>query len=178
MKACIATILAALALTLAAPSASAQEGGARGLGIGAQAFLTSPGFLDYFTSGVSGAALTYDAGMFHIDGIFGLSSFGETGFGLGVQGWYTIHGGGIADLSVGGGLGFADDRDFVNDDGLDVHLEAGLKIRLFLVSNVALSAIVGLGFIFEDDDDEIDDDEDLLVITGQNLGSMGITYFF
>lgn len=176
MKACITTILAALALTLSAPSASAQEA-ERGLGVGAQAMLTSPGLLDFFTSGVSGAALTYDAGAFHIDGIFGLISDGDTGFGLGVQGWYMLHGGGIADLSVGGGLGFADDRDF-DGDGIDVHLDAGVKVRLFLVSNVALSAIVGLGFIFEDDDEEINDDDDLFVITGQNLGSMGITYFF
>lgn len=174
MKACITTLVAALAVTLSASSASAQETAERGLGVGAQTMLTSPGF---FGAGVSGAALTYDAGAFHVDGIFGLISDGETGFGLGVQGWYVLHGGGIADLSVGGGLGFADDRDF-NGDGIDVHLDAGVKIRLFLVSNVALSAIVGLGFIFEDDDEEIDDDEDLFVITGQNLGSMGITYFF
>jgi hypothetical protein len=172
MKACITTILAALVLTLAAPSASAQEA-ERGLGVGAQAMLTTAGFFD---PGVSGASLTYDAGAFHIDGIFGLFSSGDTGFGLGVQGWYMLHGGGIADLSVGGGLGFADDED--SDDGIDVHLNGGIKIRLFLVSNVALSAIVGLGFIFEDDDEELDNDDDLFVITGQNLGSMGITYFF
>lgn len=176
MKARITTILAAIALTIPAASASAQEA-ERGLGIGAQSMLTSPGLLDFFTSGVSGAALTYDAGTFHVDGIFGLISDGETGFGLGVQGWYMLHGGGIADLSVGGGIGFADDRDF-DGDGIDVHVDAGVKIRLFLVSNVALSAIIGLGFIFEDDDDEIDDDDDLFAITGQNLGSMGITYFF
>lgn len=173
MKACITTILAALALTLSAPSASAQEA-QRGLGVGAQAMLTSPGF---FAPGVSGASLTYDAGQFHVDGIFGLFSNGNTGFGLGVQGWYMLHGGGIADLSVGGGLGFASDEN--DNDGIDLHLDAGIKIRLFLVSNVALSAIVGLGFIFEDDDDgDLDGDNDLFVITGQNLGSMGITYFF
>src|SRR5690606_20581363 len=100
MKACITTTFAALALLLSAPSASAQEA-ERGLGIGAQAMLTS----DFFGAGVAGAALTYDAGVFHVDGIFGLISTGDTGFGLGVQGWYTVHGGGIADLSVGGGLG-------------------------------------------------------------------------
>jgi hypothetical protein len=172
MKTCIATILAAIALTLSAPSASAQEAG-HGLGVGAPAMLTSPGF---FSTGVSGASLTYDAGMFHVDGIFGMFSDGETGFGLGVQGWYVLHGGGVADLSVGGGLGFASDED--DNDGIDVHLDAGIKIRVFLVSNVALSAIVGLGFIFEDDDDDFNDDDDRAVITGQNLGSMGITYFF
>lgn len=171
MKARITTILAASVLTLSAASASAQEAG-HGLGVGFQAMLTSPGF---FSTGVSGAALTYDAGTFHIDGIFGMFSDGETSFGLGAQGWYVLHGGGGADLSVGGGLGFASDED--DNDGIDVHLHAGIKIRVFLVSNVALSAIVGLGFVFEDDD-QFQDDDDRFVITGQNLGSMGITYFF
>lgn len=174
MKACIASTIAVLALTLAASSASAQEGGQRGLGIGAQSMLTSDSIIA-FNGGVSGASLTYDAGAFHIDGIFGLFSQNGTSFGLGGRFWYTIHGGGLADLSVGGGLGFADDAD---GDGTDVHFEAGLKMRLFLVSNVALSATVGLGFIFEDDDDEDGPDDDTFVLAGQNVSGMGITYFF
>ncbi len=173
MKACIASIIAALALTLAASSASAQES-QRGLGVGAQSMLTSDSIIA-FNGGVSGASLTYDAGAFHIDGIFGLISQNGTSFGLGGRFWYTIHGGGLADLSVGGGLGFADDED---GDGTDIHFEAGAKIRLFLVSNVALHATVGLGFIFEDDDDNDGPDDDTFVLTGQNVSGMGITYFF
>ena len=174
MKACIASIIAVLALTLSASAASAQEGGQRGLGIGAQSMLTSDSVID-FNGGVSGASLTYDAGAFHIDGIFGLLSRNGTSFGLGGRFWYTIHGGGLADLSVGGGLGFADDAD---GDGTDVHFQAGAKIRLFLVSNVALHATLGLGFIFEDDDDEDGPDDDTFVLAGQNVSGMGITYFF
>ena len=151
--------LATLALTLIAlPAASAQ---AEGLGIGAQAMLTGP----------TGASLTYDAGPFHVDGIFGLTAGNETRFGLGAQFWYVINGGGVADLSVGGGIGVEDEG---NDD-TDFHLSGGLKLRLFLVSNVALSSTLGLGFIFDDDD--VNDEEDI-VLTGQTLGSMGITYFF
>jgi hypothetical protein len=174
MKACIASTIAALALTLAASSASAQEGGQRGLGVGAQSMLTSDSVID-FNGGVAGASLTYDAGAFHIDGIFGLLSRNGTSFGLGGSFWYTIHGGGLADLSIGGGLGFADDDD---GDGTDVHLQAGAKIRLFLVSNVALHATLGLGFIFEDDDDDDGPDDDTFVLAGQNVSGMGITYFF
>lgn len=178
MRACIASIIAALALTLAASSASAQEGGQRGLGVGAQSMLTSDSILEIGDgiTGVSGASITYDAGAFHIDGIFGLLSRDGTDFGLGGRFWYTIHGGGLADLSVGGGLGFASDEE--GDDGTDVHFEAGLKMRLFLVSNVALSATVGLGFIFEDDDDGDGAEDDSFVLAGQNVSGMGITYFF
>ena len=174
MKACIASTIAVLALTLAASSASAQEGSARGLGVGAQSMLTADSILA-FNGGVSGASLTYDAGAFHIDGLFGLLSQNGTSFGLGGRFWYTIHGGGLADFSIGGGLGFADDND---GDGTDVHFEAGAKIRLFLVSNVALSATLGLGFIFEDDDDEDGPDDDTFLLAGQNVTGMGITYFF
>lgn len=175
MKACIASLIAVLALTLSASTASAQEGGQRGLGVGAQSMLTSDSIL-HFNGGVAGGSITYDAGAFHIDGIFGLFSRNGTSFGLGGRFWYTIHGGGLADLSVGGGLGFADDDD---GDGTDVHFEAGLKMRLFLVSNVALSATLGLGFIFEDDDDgDGDADDDTFVLAGQNVSGMGITYFF
>lgn len=115
------TMLALLALTLLAlPAASVR---AEGLGVGAQAMLTGP----------TGASITYDAGSFHVDGIFGLSAGNETRFGLGGQFWYVLHGSGVADLSVGGGIGVEDE----GTDDTDFHLTGGLKLRLFLVSNVA-----------------------------------------
>lgn len=169
MKTRITTISAALVLGLAfwASPAHAENG----LGVGVQSMLTGPGNPGLIAGSVSGASITYDAGIFHVDGIFGLSAGGNTRFGLGGQFWYVLHGGGIADLSIGGGIGVADD----GDDDTDFHMNGGLKIRLFLVSNVALSTVFGLGFIFDDDD--IDDEEDI-VIGGQSVGSMGITYFF
>lgn len=170
MKASITTtISAALALAVTLALGAAPAHAENGLGVGVQAMLTGPGNPGLVAGGVSGASLTYDAGAFHVDGIFSLSAGDNTRFGIGGQFWYVLHGGGIADLSIGGGLGVADD----GDDDTDFHLNGGLKIRLFLVSNVALSTVFGLGFIFDDDDD--DDD---IVVGGQSVGSMGITYFF
>lgn len=154
------TLLASVLILLALPAASAQ---AEGVGVGAQAMLTGP----------AGVSVTYDAGAFHVDGIFGLSAGNDTAFGLGAQGWYGIHGGEVADLSVGGGLGVVDD----GNDNIAFHLSGGLKIRLFLVTNVALSSAVGLSFVF-DDDDAIGQNEDDIILGGHLLSTMGITYFF
>ncbi|GAB4515640.1 MAG: hypothetical protein Tsb0020_34260 [Haliangiales bacterium] len=166
------TIAMATGALLLALTTSAHAQSENTFGIGAQTMLTGPGGPGLVAGNVSGASFTYDAGVFHIDGIFGLSAGDTTRFGLGGNFWYVIHGGGIADLSVGGGIGVADD----GDDDTDFHVNAGAKIRLFLVNNVALSTIVGLGFIF-DDDEEANNDEDIIV-GGQTVGIMGITYFF
>lgn len=154
--------LSAIPLMLTLLAVPAGPAHAEGVGVGAQAMLTGP----------AGISLTYDASTFYVDGVFGLSAGSNTAFGLGAQGWYVLHGGGVADLAVGGGLGVVDNG---NDD-TEFHLSGGLKIRLFLVSNLALSSAVGLSFIF-DDDDGVNDDDDLLV-GGQLLSTMGITYFF
>ncbi len=141
---------------------------AEGIGIGAQAMLTGPGDTGLPTT-LSGVSFTYDAATFYVDGILGLTSGFSDQFGIGGQFWYVMHASDSADLSVGGGLGIADD----GDDDTDIHLQGGVKIRLFLASNVALSSVIGVSFIFDDDETGQD-----VFVGGQSLGSMGITYFF
>ncbi len=156
-----------LLLLLGSPYASAQEAqasgssaGGHGLGVGAEATLT----------GLSGAALVYDAGAFRIDGVLGFASRGDTDFFLAGRFWYVLHTGDNSDFAIGGGLGIEDDD---NDDGddLDFHVEAGAQLRAFLTANVALSAAAGFGFI-------IDEGDDFLGFGGQLMGTMGVTYFF
>ncbi|WP_428267493.1 hypothetical protein [Haliangium sp.] len=171
MKHLLAILFTGSVLVWSAAPAQAEKG----FGVGAQAMLTGPGVLGrpgFAGSEIAGLSGTYDAGAFHIDAIFGLAAGDNTRFGMGAQFWYILHGGGIADFSVGGGLGVADD----GDDDTDFHVNAGIKIRLFLVSNVALSTIAGMGFILDDDDDAVDDDD--IVLGGQTVGIMGVTYFF
>jgi hypothetical protein len=165
-----------LLLLLASTSASAQEvsGSAEvsasgtsseghGLGVGVEATLT----------GLTGAALVYDAGAFRIDGVLGLANRGDSDFFIAGRFWYVLHTGDNSDFSIGGGLGIEDDNGGPNDDGddLDIHIEAGAQIRAFLTTNVALSVSGGFGVI-------IDEGDDFLGFGGQLVGAMGVTYFF
>lgn len=142
--------------------APASSSSGHGFGIGAESTLT----------GVTGAALVYDAGNWRIDGLLAFSSQGGTDLALAGRFWYVLHTGESSDLSIGGGLGLVDgDGGPMNDNDLDVHIEAGAQIRAFITSNVALSAAGGFGFV-------IDDGDDFLGFGGQLIGSMGVTYFF
>ncbi|ACY15030.1 hypothetical protein [Haliangium ochraceum] len=166
----------AAAMTLALALVHGGTAHAQGqFGVGAQSMLTGPGNPGTVTGGLSAAALTYDAGQFHIDGLFHLSAGGDTHFGLGAQFWYGLHAGDRADFSVGGGFGVVDDGNDGNDDDTDFHLDLGVKMRVFLTGNVALSAVLGLGFVLDDEEDDNDDD---FFIGGQNTTRLGITYFF
>jgi hypothetical protein len=165
-----AVVLAAL--LGAASSASAQEsragvraGGAAGgsLGVGVQTMLTG--------AGPFGAQLVYDAGMFHIEGIFGFASNGSTNLDLGGRFWYHIHAAQLADFSLGGGVGVVSvDPDGDVEGTTDVHINVGAQLRAFLVPNVALSVSAGLAIITGD--------ADLVAVTGDLVGAAGVTYFF
>ena len=144
------------ALLLIPTTASAQKG----IGLGAQAMITGP----------VGASVTYDAGQFHIDGIFGIydDDIGDNAVHLGGRFYYLVHEKGVSDLSIGGGLGI------INEEDTDLHIEASAKIRVWLVSNVALSTALGLGFVLEGAEGADDD----LALTGQLNALIGITYHF
>ncbi len=173
-------------LSLASRQAAAQEeGGGRSntaFGIGAQSMLRGPG----------GIAATFDIGLIHIDGIFymvntdggGLFANGGDSFGLGGRVFYSVHQTAASDLSLGGGLGITLRDQGPQDDTL-ISLEGGAKMRAFIVSNVALTAFLGLSIVLDDNDGG--DDEDGFVIGGQQLGSFsslgltsgfGFTYYF
>jgi hypothetical protein len=156
----------AVVIALSAP-ASAQETatvrtGGHGLGVGYAAMLTGP----------AGLSLAYDFGRFHVDSLIDISSNGGTDLAIAGRGWLHLHSTGAADFSVGGGLGLT--KSSPGDDDLSVvHIELGVLIRAFLVSNVAVSAFGGLGIRSGDvggaDDWELD---------AQPLGGIGLTYYF
>jgi hypothetical protein len=163
----------------------ASSGHGRGIGVGALTML----------NGTSGGLFTWGnpSGAYHIDGFFGLHRYNynptntyTTSFSLGGRGWYHVHAASFADLSLGGGLGLVRWETAPgqqgNDDRLDVSLEIGSQMRVFLVPNVALIADLGLGVTFGQHDD--------IMIGGQSFtstgggatdfvaGTLGIAYFF
>jgi hypothetical protein len=170
----------AIALTLMGGGAWAQDeggavsdsggggGGGSAFGIGAQAMLTGP----------VGASITYDVGMLHFDGIFYFETLGEDNFGAGGRIWYSLHQGSQSDFSLGGGAGI----NFNDDEDDDIHIEGGAKVRIFLVPNVALSAMVGVAVIIDSGEG------DGIVASGQTEdaafrgagvnGGFGFTYYF
>jgi hypothetical protein len=143
-----------------ARDALAQGGGQTGVGIGAEAMLT----------GLRGAAVTYEAGAFHIAGLVGLASNGQTELRFAGRFFFVVHSASSADFSLGGGVGVVDRDDGNNNEGTDFHLEGVAQLRVFLAPNVAVSASAGLGAIGGDGDG--------LRIDGQLVGGFGVTYFF
>jgi len=153
------------------PAAAAQAsdvGAAPGtmFGVGVHAMLT----------GVFGPAIVYNQSRFHIEGILAFANAGGTDLAFGGRFWFHAHQTKRSSLSVGGGLAFASVE--TEPDPLDprmdasqtnFHLEGGAQIRFFATDNVALSASLGLGIIAGDGD--------LVVLTGQLTGGVGLTYF-
>src|SRR5439155_302794 len=127
-----------------------------------------------YISGVTGLSVAFDPGPWHIDTIAGISGGGgrATDFRIGARFWYHIMSSGSADLSVGGGLAYQ----YLNPQGPppvqnNLFIEIGGLIRVFLTSNVALSA--GTGFIVRTADASGYD------LGATNLvGSAAIHYFF
>ena len=147
-------------------SATGGGGGSgAGFGVGAMAMLTGP----------FGGAVIYDPGMWHAEGIVGFESNGVTTILLGGRFWYHLHTSTAADFSIGGGLGFAstevDNGLGMDEDVTTIHVEGGGQLRVFVVPNVALSATAGLAIV-------TGDDRDLVAVTGQLIGDVGVSYFF
>ncbi len=164
-----AKLVCALALALPlflaqAGSAEAQEGRSGSLGVGVQTML--------LPDGPFGPAVIYDAGMFHLEGLFGFADDdATTRFDLGGRFWYHIHSAASADFSLGGGLGVVSiDPEGDAEGTTDIEIDAGAQIRAFLVPNVAVSASLGLAILTGDGD--------FIAITGDLVGNAGIAYYF
>lgn len=147
-------------------TAGGEEGGGAGggFGVGIVAMLTGP----------FGAAVVYDPGRFHVEGILGFASFedDQTEIAVGGRFWWHLHTSTAADFSLGGGVGFVlIDEEATDEDQTNIHLEGGAQVRTFVVPNVALAASLGLGIISGDGGDFVG-------ITGQLVGSIGASYFF
>jgi hypothetical protein len=165
----ICALAAALPLVLVGQvdSAEAQEGRKSGnLGVGVVAML---GGADV---GTVGPAVVYDTGIFHIEGLFGFNDNDtQTRFTVGGRFWYHIHSGQSSDFSLGGGLGVVSvDPEGGGDSTTNVEIDAGAQLRAFIVPNVAVSASLGLGLLTGD--------TDVIAITGDLVGGLGIVYYF
>jgi hypothetical protein len=175
MRIRLALVMSALSLAvLVCPRAAHAQGSeGTGIGVGVQAMVTSefgPGPGLGGLGSLAGPAVVYQAPNFHIDGILSFASNGATSMGIGGRFFYKLHSTQASDLSVGGGLGFVN-VDVGPADTTIIHFEIGAKIRAFIAPSVALSASVGFGFLSTEGDDP-------LFLTGQLLGTMGMTYFF
>jgi len=163
---------------LIAAAAPARAQGRSGFGVGAETLLTGE-FDTYFGNVYPGVAtLTWDSGMFQVEGmlLFADVDNGGTLLGLGGRFYYVIHQGDRSDFSVGGGLALVNvNPDGPRDSWTDIHLEGGGRLRAFLTPNVAFTAGVGIGVLMADNDG---DNQDAFGLVGQLMGSLGFTYFF
>lgn len=131
--------------------------GRSGFGIGIAAMLSGP----------VGPSITYDARAWHIDAIFAATDLGNSTIQAGGRFYYVVNRSDEADFSVGAGVGLV-----AQNNGPDLlHVEGGAKIRAFIVSNVALSATLGMALIFGGGETNFD-------TPAQLQGMFGITYFF
>jgi hypothetical protein len=166
----------ALLLLLAPAAAAAQEG--HGLGLGAGVLSVGSDMLG------APLAISYDTGPLLFDVYLGFARVaeemtggeGDLGLLAGASAHYVVHQAAQADLGVGlgvgylrlrvGGLGEFDDGE---SDGLLLSLDA--KIRVFLASNVALTAGAGLGA-------HVHQGDDTLALGGRLVGVAGLIYYF
>jgi hypothetical protein len=175
----------ALALCIALGSsriASAQDGGGHGIGLGAEQTL----------AGQTGATFVYDTGPFRFDVLFTFGFVGSpttggddtTLFGIGGRFAYVIHRAGMADFSVGGGIGI----EFASsgESAVDIGLEGFGQARIFLAPNFALHGSIGLGVVIADKPRIIapvgtegaGSGKSSFGIGGQLVAAFGFTYFF
>lgn len=165
-----------LVSSLAARAASAQGTRAGGIGLGAETMVAGA-VGDPNGPGITTAAFVFDRPAWHIAGLVGMSSAGDTDLFVGGRFFYHLHQGAMSDFSIGGGLGIlslGDDAGPGDDDRTDIIAEVATQIRAFITSNVAIGASIGLGFVVVDEDQG----DDYLVLGGQVMSRAGIWYFF
>lgn len=154
------------AATTTAPATTDKPLGTA-FGVGIHAMLTGP----------TGPSLVYNASRFHIEGIIAFVDAEGTDLAIGGRAWFHVHQTKNSSLSLGGGLAIVNtDSEMVVDptrpaqDGdTNINLEGGAQIRFFATENVALSASVGLAVVTGD--------ADVIALTGQLTGAVGLTYF-
>lgn len=159
------TMLASL-LIMGASGVAAAGGSPGTIGVGAE----------FQLSGFGGASVNYDAGDFHVGGVLGFhdpEGDDNTEFGLGARFYYHVHSTAMSDFGVGGSFSVINvpgptpaDPD-ARDTG--VFIEPGVQLRVFLASNVAVSATAGLS-IGVVDASGVD-------VTGQTITG-GLHYYF
>lgn len=130
-------------------------------------------------TGLVGATFVYDAAAFHIDALLG-ANFQRNTSSVAIAGrfFFPLHRSQAADFSVGPGIGLVHVTNDPDGDGgfgrvstNPIHLEGAAQIRVFPVSNVALSASAGLGAVLTNNNNSA-------IIGGQVGASFGVTYFF
>ncbi|HTL33369.1 MAG TPA: hypothetical protein VL326_09600 [Kofleriaceae bacterium] len=158
-------------------NAGGQEGS---IGVGAE----------YQISGLGGASMNYDAGMFHAGGFlafYDAKGANNTVFEVGGRFYYHLHSTAMSDFGLGGSIGIANvDRNafggMAAESATLIFVEPGMQIRLFLASNVALSVAAGIVIGTSDADG--------VGVTGQSFsgnsslsglgftGGAGVHYYF
>lgn len=161
----------AVALVVAL-SGIAEAGGQEGsIGVGMEF-----GISDTVTlgggGGLGGLSMNYDAGDFHVGGFlafFDPAGDDNTAYSVGARFYYHLHAGSMSDFGLGGNLGILS-LDSPADRNTLMFLEPGFQIRMFPVSNIALSFTGGIiiGAI----------DADGFALTGQYSGLAGVHYYF
>ena len=167
-------------------ASTAYAGGQKGsIGVGAE----------YELSGVGGASVNYDAGMFHVGGFLSFQDPpgpNNTVYEIGGRFFYHMHTTAMSDFGIGGGLGLESVPNNPGPMGMSngrqtfMFFEPSFQIRLFLASNVAMSFTGGLSIGVVDASG--------VLITGQGatggsvafdpaagvgfLGGAGIHYYF
>lgn len=159
-------MLAAIIVFASAGTASAG-GQAGSFGVGAE----------FQLSGIGGLSANYDAGKFHVGGFLGFSDpagANNTTVDIGGRFFFHIASTAMSDFSVGGGLGIESAYDNPGNPNsarhTDLFIEPSFQIRMFIVSNVALSFTGGIE-IGTVDASEVN-------VTGDVSGQAGIHYYF
>ncbi len=168
MRKILSTSALSTALLLGLSGVAAAGGSPGSLGVGAE----------YTLLGIGGASVNFDQGDFHAGGFFGYRSDGPSTddenyeLDLGGRFFYHLHSTAMSDFSLGGQLGLQLLNDALpgGEDATVVEIDLGAQIRVFVVSNVALSATVGLA-IGTADAEEVQ-------VRGNVIGDVGIHYYF
>lgn len=167
------------AMDVAGPSngSESRSGSGRGggssarFGIGAETTLSGLSFgSDNLSVGGGGLLLSYDARLWRVEGLFGMTSLGEL---IAVRGGgrllFAVHDTERSDFSVGAG-GYVIHASSNNDVTLG-EIDLMAQLRAFLVENVALMASVGMSIV-------VGQGDPLITVGGQVSGSLGIVYYF
>jgi len=154
--------------TSKATMTSATTGNGRGFGLGAVALFDPNGRTVPNILGTWGDV----GGRFHVDGVFGLLSNGNTRFDLGARGWYHVHAASAADFSVGVGMALVSWRAAPANRQYDFELDFGAQMRIFVVPNAALLASIGMGLYVPDSGSTA------FSISGNIMNSVGVAYYF
>lgn len=163
----VSTVLS-VAVLIGLSGVAAAGGSAGSFGVGAE----------YTLLGVGGASVNYDQGDFHVGGFMGYRSDGPNDnddryeLDLGGRFFYHLHSTAMSDFSLGGqvAIQMLDDALPDDQDATIFEVDLGAQIRVFVASNVALSATVGLALATADADE--------VQISGNVVGNVGIHYYF